>query len=159
MSWFAHSSRVRVWNSTIWLRDITFFETIFYCLCYYSCPNFPPFPPSTQYPPFPPAIPTPLFMSIGCAYKFFGFCISYTILNIPVYFVPINLCFLIPALFCLFSPFPLQSGSHPNNLHTCDSVSDLLVSFVFLDPVDSCEFIAILMFLILIIFFFLNKSL
>ena len=43
-----------------------------------------PLPPSIQHLPLPQAIPTPLFMSMGHAYKFFGYCISYTVLYIPM---------------------------------------------------------------------------
>ena len=51
-------------------------------------------------------------------------------------------------------------------LHFCDSVPVLVVCLVhfcfcfFLDSVvDSCEFVAILLFIVLILFFFLGKSL
>ena len=43
-----------------------------------------PLPPSIQHLPLPQAIPTPLFMSMGHAYKFFGYSISYTVLYIPM---------------------------------------------------------------------------
>ena len=43
---------------------------------------FAPHPPSTS--PLPQAISTPLFMSMGQAYKFFGYSFSYTVLYIPV---------------------------------------------------------------------------
>ena len=39
-------------------------------------PISPPQGPSTQQPPLPQAILTPLFVSMGYAYKFFGFSIS-----------------------------------------------------------------------------------
>ena len=42
---------------------------------------FAPFHPSL---PFPQPIPTPLFMSVGHTYKFFGYSISYTVLYIPM---------------------------------------------------------------------------
>ena len=47
-------------------------------------PFFPLLPPSTQPPPLPQAIPIPLFMSMGHAYKFIGYSISYTVLYIPM---------------------------------------------------------------------------
>ena len=47
-------------------------------------PISPPLPPSTQHSPLPQAIPTPLFMSVGRACKFFGYSISYTVLYIPM---------------------------------------------------------------------------
>ena len=76
------------------------------------------------------------------------------------YFVPTNLYFLIPAPFPPMSPFAPWADNPPNDLHMYDSVSYLLVcSVCFLDSiVDSCEFIAILMFIVLIFFFFFLKS-
>ena len=38
----------------------------------------------TQYTQLPQANPTPLFMSVGNAYKFFGYSISYMVLYIPM---------------------------------------------------------------------------
>ena len=35
-------------------------------------------------PQLPQAIPKPLFVSMGHAYKFFGYSVSYTVLHIPV---------------------------------------------------------------------------
>ena len=59
-----------------------------------------------------------------------------------------------------FSHFPLPADNPPNDLHIYDSISVLvvcLVCFCFLDSVvDGCEFINILMFIVLILFF-LNK--
>ena len=62
----------------------SFLKIIFYWLCHKSCPNFSPLPPSTLYPHSCQAIPLPLFMSMGHAYKFFGYLISYTVLYIPM---------------------------------------------------------------------------
>ena len=99
-------------------------------------------------------------MSVGRAYKFFGFSISYTILNLPlsILFLPIML--LSPCTFSPILPSPLPADNPPNDLHTYDFVSVLvvcLVCFCFLDVVvDRCEFVVILMFIVLIFFFFLN---
>ena len=62
---------------------------------------------------------------------------------------------------CTFSVIPLPSGNPPNDLSIYNFVSILLVCLIcFLDSVvGSCEFISILLFIVLIIFFFLNKSL
>ena len=81
--------------------------------------------------PFPLAVP-PYFMSMGHAYKFFGYSISYTVFNIhpPVYSVATNLYPLIPVPYPSFSPFPLPTDNPPNDLHTYDSVSVLLVGIV-----------------------------
>ena len=49
---------------------------------------FPTLPSSTQRPPpprqLPQAFPSPLFISIGQAYKFSGYSISYTVVYIPM---------------------------------------------------------------------------
>ena len=47
-------------------------------------PIFSPFPPSTQHSQLLQAIPIPSCMSMGHAYKFFGYSISYTIVYIPM---------------------------------------------------------------------------
>ena len=65
------------------------------------------------------------------------------------YFVPTNLCFLIPAPFPPFSLSPLPTDNPPNGLQIYDFVPVLLVYLVcYLDSIiDSCVFIAILMFI------------
>ena len=120
---------------------------------------FPCCPPHIA-PSTPQAIPTPLFMSMGHAYKFFGYSISYTVLYIPHgYSVSTNLYFLIPSPLHPFPQTPLPFGNHPNILHIRDSVSVLFCVVRFLDSVvDRYMFIAILMCIVLIFFFFLNKS-
>ena len=87
----------------------------------------------------------------------------------PILFLPSPCLFSTYHLGYLFSvPFPLLSPSHspvdnpPCELHFCDSVPVLVVfsSFLFFGlVVDSCEFIVILLFIFLIFFFFLDKSL
>ena len=64
-------------------------------ICYYSCPNISPFAALHPATPFPQAIPTPLFMSMGQACKFFGYSISYTVLYIPVA-IPVAILFVVP---------------------------------------------------------------
>ena len=83
---------------------------------------------------------------------FFGFFISYTILNFPLSVLCLPIMLLIP---CTFSPYhlpsPFPADNPPNDLHIYDSVPVLLLCF--LDSiVDSCEFIAILMFIVFIFF-------
>ena len=63
--------------------------------------------------PPPTIIPPPQFMSMGHSYKFFGFSISHTILNLPRLFCAYHLCFLFPVPFPPFSPSP----SSPITLH------------------------------------------
>ena len=91
---------------------------------------FPPLPSTTSCPPPPSHIPPLQFMSMGHVYKFFGFSISYSVLNIPIYSVPTKLYFLILAPFSLVSPYPLPTDKPPNDLHIYGSVSILLVCFV-----------------------------
>ena len=102
-------------------------------------------------------------MSVGHAYKLLGFFISYlTFLTFPCLFCTYQLCFFFPTSFPPFSPFPLPADNPPNDLHTYDSVPLLvvwLVCFWFLDSVvDSCEFVVIVMFIVLIFFSYISLS-
>ena len=65
-----------------------------------------------------------------------------------------------PCTFPLILSLPLPTDNPVNDLLNYDSIPILVVCLVcFLDSVaDSCEFVAILMFIVLIFFFFLNKS-
>ena len=134
------------------IGDVLFYF-IFYWLCYYSCPNFYPFSPLQLVPLFSPAILPPEFMSMGSACKFFGFSISYAILHFPLSILFLSIMLLIPYTISPFSHFPADSP--PNNLHIYDSVPVLAVCLVclfglFLDSaVDSCEFVAFLMFIVI----------
>ena len=134
---------------------------MFYWLCYSNCPNFSSFAPLYPVPPFPPAIPS--ISSCPWVVHISSLATTFPILFLtsPIYFVPTNLYFSIPESFLPFSPFPLPTDNPPNELHHCDSVSVLLVCLVcLLDSIlDSCEFITILMFIVLTFFFFLKKSL
>ena len=97
-------------------------------------------------------------MSMGGAYKFFGFSISYTTLNISLFILYLPIMLFNPCTFLPFSLFPLPTDNHPNDLYIYVSVSVLFVCLVcYLDSIiDSCEFIAILMFIVLIFFFLYN---
>ena len=114
----------------------------------------PPSPSSISHPP--------QFMSMGCTYKFFGFSISYTILNCPLTILCLSILLLIP---CTFSPILLlPTDNPPCDLHFCDSVPVLVVCLVYFCFVlffrfSCCEFVVILLFIFFIIFFFLDKSL
>ena len=127
--------------------------------------------------PFPAFIPlhpahtpthiSPLyFMSMGHTYKFFGFYISYTILIFSLSISTYQLCYLFPVPFTP-SPLPFQAANPACDIHFCDSVPVLLVclvhfwfwSFFLGSVVDSCEFVVTLLFIYLIFFFFLEKSL
>ena len=132
-----------------------------YSLCYYSYPNFIPFVPFHLLTPLPPAIP-PL-SSCPWAVHISSLASPFSILFLtsPCLYCTYKLCFLIPLPFPPFSPFLLPADNSPSDLHIYDSVPVVvvcLVCFCFLDSVvDSCEFVVILTFIVLI--FFLSKSL
>ena len=65
-----------------------FILCMFYWLSYYGCPNFSPLASLHLGTHLPSSNPPTQFMPMGHTCKFFGFSISYAILNIPVYFVP-----------------------------------------------------------------------
>ena len=124
-----------------------------------SCPKSSSFVLLRQHPLLPQAIPTPLFMSIGPVYKFFGtlfpilyftslwlFCNTdwYFLISLPLHSLPLT---------------PHPSSKCPNTLCIHDSVSVLVCLVCFLDSIiDRYVFIAILWFIVLIFSFFLWKS-
>ena len=118
-----------------------------------------PFPPLYSLPPCippPTSIPRPSFLSVSCIHKFLGVSISILFLTSPCLVCTYHICFLFPVSFLPFSPLHLPPGNPPCELYFCESVP----VFVFLDSViDSCEFVVILLFVFLITFFFLDKSL
>ena len=85
-------------------------------------------------------------------------------LTSPCLFCTYRLCCLFPVPFSPLSPHPIPTDNPPCDLHFCDSVPVLCVCLVcfslfFLGSViHSCEFVVILLFIVLI-FFFLDKSL
>ena len=115
--------------------------------------QFSQFSPSIPLPPYtpnPPASP-PQFMSMGCTYKFFGFSVTYTVLNLS----PSTLCqpimLLIPCPFLPIPPLPVPTENPPCDLHFSSYVlcSSCLLSFCFLGSVvDSYEFAVILLFIV-----------
>ena len=120
--------------------------------------QFSPFVPLHSVPPFSPVIPScssPWVMHVSSLA--FPFPIPFS--TSPCLFCTYQFVLLNPCTFYSILPFPLPIDNLPNDLHIYDFVPVLLVCLVyFLDSVvDSCEFIAILMFIVLI--FFLNKSL
>ena len=116
-------------QSSFKIHSFSFFKSIFYWLCFYSCPNFSPFPHSTRY-PLPSSNAPTYFMSIGHTYKFFGFSISCIVLNTPRLFCTYQICFLIPIRFSPFFLFPCPTDNPPCDLHFCDSVPVLVVCLV-----------------------------
>ena len=136
---------------------------MYYWLSYYICPTFSPFAPFHQVLPFPPATPSlcscPWVMHVSSLASPFPILFLTSLCLFCIY----HLYFLLPAPFPSFFPFPFPDDNPPNDLHAYDSVSVLVVClvcfcFVLDSVVDSCEFVAFLMFIVLI-FFFLNKSL
>ena len=126
----------------------------------------------SQFSPFPPLLSTPLPSSnpsplsscpwvVHISSSASPFPIMF--LTSPCLFCTYQLCFLIPVHFPSFSSFPLSADNPPDDLHTYDSVSVMIVCllyfcFCFIDSVvDSYGFVVILMFIVLI-FFFLSKS-
>ena len=83
---------------------------------------FSPLFPSTLYPST--IIPLPQFMSMGRSYKFFGFSISYTILNLPLSIMCLPIMLLIPSPY-LFPPLS------PSPLITLQVISISVVLFLF----------------------------
>ena len=91
-------------------------------------------------------------------------------LTFPCLFCAYQLCFLFPVPFPPFSLLPLPTDNPPCDLYFCDSVPVLLVCLVCFcfcfwlrgrlgSIVDSCQFVVILLFIVSIFFFFLDKSL
>ena len=126
--------------------------------------HFPPFIPLCPAHLLPPASSLPWFISLGRTCTVFGVYSSYTILNLPCLFSTYHLCYLFPVPFPSF-PLPLPTDNPPCDLHFCDSVPVLLACIFFIclfvlgSVVDSCEFVVIFLCLVLMVFFFLDKSL
>ena len=121
---------------------------------------FPTLPPSTRYPHSLWQSPPPTLSS--CSWVMH---VSSLATPLPMLFLT-SFCLFSTYQFILLTPFTIppipadpHPGCHPSVLRIYESVSVLLVcSVCFLDSVvDSCEFNAILLFIVLI-FFFLNKS-
>ena len=140
-----------------------FFKIYFIDYAITVVPIFLTLPSSTWYPAFPPAIPPTLFSS--CPWVMH---ISSLASTFPILFLTSPCLFSTYHLYYLHSvPSPPHSpiDNPPCDLHFCDSVPVLVVylvcfCFCFLGSfVNSCEFVAILLFIVLIFLFFLDKSL
>ena len=111
--------------------------------------------PSSNAPP-----PAPVHVHGSCIYVLWLLHFLYYSRHPPILYL--SIMFLAPSSFSPFSPSSLPVDNPPSELHMYDSVPVLvvcLICFCFLDSiVDSCEFVVILTFIVLI-FFFLNKSL
>ena len=105
-----------------------FFKVYFLDYTITLVPFFLPFIP--LYPsPLPPLYP-PQFMFMGHTYKFFGYSVSYTILNLPMFILYLPFMLLIPCNFHPFSPLPLPIDYPPCDLHFYGSVPILVVCLV-----------------------------
>ena len=120
-------------------------------------PVLSPLTPSTQ--PLNTPSDNPHTIVHGpCMYVLWLLCSLCFTLHPYDYSVTTNLYFLIPSPFSPILLTLLLSGYHQNVLCIYDSVSVLIVYFVFLDSInDRYVFIAISLFIILI--FFLKKTL
>ena len=85
---------------------ILFFKLYFIDYGITVVPIFLPLPPSIQHYPLLLAILTPLFMSMGHVYRFFGYSIFYTVLYIPMLFCNYLFVLLSPLAFSSISPHP-----------------------------------------------------
>ena len=125
---------------------------------FFLCPLHP-------LPSFPPAITSNPLVHV---HEFYVCSLASPFLTLfltpPCLFCSYQLSFLIHTSLPPLSSFPLPADNSGNDAHNYDAVRFLVVClvyfcFYFLDSlVDSCEFVVILMFIVLI-FFFLNKSL
>ena len=94
--------------------------------------------------PPPTIILPPQFTSMVHRYKFFGFSISHTILNVPLSILYLPFMLLIPCTFFPFPPLLLPTDKPTCDLYFCESVLVPVVCLVhfcsFLGSVvDSCE--------------------
>ena len=125
---------------------------------------FIPLCPAT---PLPPAFPTNLSSCPWVVYiSSLASPFPILFLTSPCLFCTHQLCFLFPVPFLPFSRHPLPADNPSCDLQFCDSVPVLVVclaycvfAFVLGLVVDSCEFVVILLFIFLIFFYFLEKSL
>ena len=113
-------------------KSLSFILSIFYLLCYYSCPFFfSSLSPSTLC-PRPSHMPYPL---CSCPWVLHRSSLAslfpILFLTSPCLFYTYQLCFLFPVPFPWFSPFPLPTGNPPCDLHFCDFVPVLVVCLVF----------------------------
>ena len=145
-----------------YLSTSQYFKVYFIDYAFIVIPSFPSLSPSPWYPPL--SCNAPLLSSCPWVLPISSLASPFLILFLtsPCLFCTYQLWFLIPVLIPPFSPFFLPTDNPPNDLHIYDSVPILvvcLVCFCFLGSVvDSCEFVIIIMFIVLVLFF-LNKSL
>ena len=128
--------------------------------------HFHPFTQLHPAHPLPPTFPTysscPWVILISSLASTFPILIFIS----PHLFYAYQLCFLLPVPFPPILPLALPTNNPPCDLHFYDSLPVLVVCLVCFVcvcvlglVVDSCECVVTLLFIFLIIFFFLDKSL
>ena len=153
-----------IWNGfiiIIFCIPKVFFKVYFVDYAIIVFPIFPSLSPLHPAYPLPPAFLP--FSSCQWVIHISSLASPFPILFLtsPCVFCTYQLCFLFPVPFPLFSPLHLPVDNPPCDLHFGDTIPVLvvcLVVFVLGLVVDSCEFVVILLFIVLI-FFFLDKSL
>ena len=147
---------------SILLLVLIFIYLFIFWFCDYSCPNFflPSIPLCCVPPSLPPAFPhlssCPWVVHISSLTSPFLY-YSY----LPLFILWLTIMLLIP---CKLSPFlpHYPADNPPCDLNFCDSVPLVVVCcvcFCFLGSlVDSCVFVVISLFIVLIFSYFLDKS-
>ena len=142
---------------------------MFYLSCCYSSPILRSFFPSALQPPSH-LHPTPQNSWAWVVHT------SSSAFTFPTFFLTYSPACFIPAIYASYSLYlfhvhplllrPLPADNPPCDLHFCDSVPILLLCsvrlcfcFLLAWGVDSCDFVVILLFVVLIIIFFLHKCL
>ena len=132
---YSSSCTQEEWVSDRILAFYSFFLSIFYWLCYYSCPTY-----FLPFIPLHPAPPSPAFPSFSsCPWvihiSFFDFPLPILFLTFPCLFYAYQLYFLFPMPFYSIlppSPLPFPDDNPPSNHHCCDSVFILIIFCLFL---------------------------
>ena len=121
---------------------------------------FSPLSTSSQYPISSSIAPLSLCPWVICISSLAS-PFSVLFLTSPCLFCTYHLCFLFLVPFPSVSLLPLPPGNRPCDLLFCDSVPVLVVWLIFFlgSVVNSCKFVVILLFMFLIFFMFLDKSL
>ena len=134
LDWLLSLSDIHLRYLHVFISFFFYFLSIFYWLCYYSCPNFfLPFIPLCPAPTSPSYIPSPLG-SCPWVVHIRSLAPPILLLTSPCLFCAYQLCFLFPIHFPPFSPIPL-----PADNPLCDwspflwfcSCSSCLFSFYF----------------------------
>ena len=125
-----------------------FFKNIFYWLCYYTCPIFPPSLHSILHTPSLPH--SPKYSSCPWVIHISSLASTFPTLFLPspCLFSTNHLCYLFSVPFLLLSPSHSPVDNPPCDLHSCGSVPVLVVClvcfcFVLGVAVNNCQFAVI----------------